>query len=200
MIMSFPLNSQTFTIEGLVWDTIYMGINNRINLSNVTCENLKYEISPKINTKKDGCEIEVFPVKPDINYTLSVSDGSGAKHVISLYSQRVTLEIACLANKLLPGQIESLKPEVAKQLRGIQTIVNCPWIRDECKILGYNFRIEKNGDVIYVEDTPGWQLSTGAKSALQNISKGMTIIFDNVKWKTHGDCGGGQTDITLQVE
>lgn len=73
-------------------------------------------------------------------------------------------------------------------------------MREACVILGFNFRIERNKEIIYVEEITGWQLSSNSKTALQKITKGSTIIFENINWNCPGDDAGGQTDIVLEIE
>ncbi|MBK9959766.1 MAG: hypothetical protein IPP06_00020 [Saprospiraceae bacterium] len=42
--------------------------------------------------------------------------------------------------------------------------------------------------------------SSNSKTALQKITKGSTIIFENINWNCPGDDAGGQTDIVLEIE
>lgn len=199
ILVPLSIHAQTFTICGFNWDTIYIGTDNLIRFNNINCNPLKYDIVPEVTSKYNDSVLNILPSSQK-KYRLSIYNGKNAPIVFTLYSQRITLDIKCLANTLVPTDTKVIKKEVAKQLRGVKPIVNCPWLREACVILGFNFRIERNKEIIYVEEITGWQLSSNSKTALQKITKGSTIIFENINWKCPGDDAGGQTDIVLEIE
>ncbi|MBK8245060.1 MAG: hypothetical protein IPK88_16660 [Saprospiraceae bacterium] len=199
ILVPLGIHAQTFTICGFNWDTIYIGTDNLIRFNNINCNPLKYDIVPEVTSKYKDSVLNILPSSQK-KYRLSIYNGKNAPIVFTLYSQRITLDIKCLANTLVPTDTKVIKKEVAKQLRGVKPIVNCPWLREACVILGFNFRIERNKEIIYVEEITGWQLSSNSKTALQKITKGSTIIFENINWNCPGDDAGGQTDIVLEIE
>jgi hypothetical protein len=192
------LIAQSFTIESFKWDTIYLGEENELLFNQIDCKNFKYSIFPEVTSKLDGCKLKVIPYKSDITYELTVQDGKLDPIIFKLYSQRLTLEVVCLANTPLSIKTDSITSKVGKAIRGVISIVNCPW--QSCEILGYNFRIERNGEILHAEDINGWELSTKAKTELQKITRGERILFGNIQWKCPGDDANGSKDIALTIK
>jgi hypothetical protein len=197
-LLPSSLIAQSFTIEGFKWDTIYLGEENELLFNQIDCKNFKYSILPEVTSKLDGCRLKVIPYKSDIIYEIIVQDGQLDPIIFKLFSQRLTLEVVCLANTPLSVKTDSITTKVGKAIRGIISIVNCPWL--PCEIFGYNFRIERNGVVKFSEDIKGWALSSNAKAQLQKITSGESIVFDDIYWKCPGDDANGIKDIKLRIK
>ncbi len=69
-IWTYGLYAQQYTIEGIKWDSIYIGTPNKINLKGFDCNKLQYQIEPKVSIEKEGCTLNVKPIKPNVNYKL----------------------------------------------------------------------------------------------------------------------------------
>ena len=180
-------DAQSYTIQGLTWDTIYVGVDNKIELTGLNCSNLKIDIQPYATYKLDGCTLTIMPSLANKEHVITITAQGKSPFKINLHSARTTLNVLSLANKLIPVGVENISISSAKELRGVKPVVNCPWMREACRVLGYSLIIWSGSEVIYVEEIKGWQLSDKAKAELQRIRSGSTITFDNIKTKCPGD-------------
>jgi hypothetical protein len=192
------LNSQTFTIQGIQWDTIYIGVDNKLLLEQIDCSNIEYSIKPSLGHKLDSCTLTLMPYSANVIYELTIQERNKQPITFNLFSQRLTHEVRCLGNNPLTSNAQRITPKLATEIRGVMSIVNCPW--NKCRILGYDFRIERNGEILFAEEIKGWELTSNAKERVKSINSGELIVFDDIKWKCPGDDANGYTDIIIRIE
>ncbi len=194
------MNSQSFRINGFVWDTIYNLDDNKIELNGFECNKIKYRVQPDARIRLEGCILSIYPYHIDTTYQITINSDDKKQFVIKLYSQRGTVKVLSIANKLISTESETIPLQLAKQLRGVRAVVDCPWLRDACKILGYSFMLKKGNEIVYIEEISNWQLSGKAKTELQSARQGTAIIFEHIHTKCPGDDAEGFSDIKFIIK
>lgn len=185
--LTLGLYGQQCTIEGITWDSIYIGTSNKIKLEGFDCNNLHYKIEPSISIEKEGCTLNIIPIKPFVNYKLTVFEEKKTPFVIELHSAIVTLRLACLTTNGLVKDNSKISFGVAKTIIGLKPIVNCPWLHEAVSIVAYTFFVERKGTRIFTEETFNGKLSAKALIFLQNVSQGDIIVFDDIKVRHPGE-------------